>query len=101
VPPTCAYRAQAVQSVRGAWFFGHNLLSGLILPQALERGVPELAIGGPGSELDLGDEVRLNPLGQILPELPRGRCRVPGAGTPDMRQLSVPILPENEGADCA
>jgi hypothetical protein len=124
VPPTCAYRAQAVQSVRGAWFFGHHLLSGLILPQALERGVPELAIGGPGSELDLGDEVRLNPLGQIasdvagrpttgkgrfvnlkrvklLPELPRGRCRVPGAGTPDMRQLSVPILPENEGADCA
>ena len=41
------------QPVHGAWFLGHHLLSGLILPQTLERGVAELAIGGPGSELDL------------------------------------------------
>src|SRR3954463_4818244 len=51
------------QPVHGAWFLGHHLLSGLILPPVLERGVAELAIGGPGSELDLGDELRLNPLG--------------------------------------
>jgi hypothetical protein len=99
------------------------LLGGLILPQSLERGVPELAIRGPGSKLDLGNKLRLNPLGQIasdvagrpaagerrfvnlervklLPELPRGRCRVPGARAPDMGQLSVPILAENKGADC-
>src|SRR3954451_17503917 len=73
---------------------------------------------------NLRDELRLNPLGQIasdvagrpaagerrfvdlervklLPELPRGRCRVPGAGSPDMGQLSVPILAKNEGADRA
>src|SRR4051794_34095221 len=100
-PQRARTRLRWAQSVRGAWFFGHHLLSGLILPQALERGVPELAIGSPGSELDLGDELRLNPFGQIashvtgrsaagkrrfgnlervklLPELPRGRCRVPG-----------------------
>ena len=69
MPPPSRTGHSRAQPVRGTWFFGHHLLSGLILPQTLERGVAELAIGSPGSELDLGDELRLNPPGQIASDV--------------------------------
>ena len=40
----------------------HNLPGILVLAQALEGGLPDHAVMRPPAELDLGDELRLDPL---------------------------------------
>ena len=80
--------------------------------------------GGPSPELDLADELRLNPLRevagdvsgraaarerrrralervQLLPQLPRRAGREPGTGPADMGQLAVTVLREDQRADGA
>jgi hypothetical protein len=46
-----------------ARLLGPHLARVLFLPQALERGVPEMAVPRPGGELDHGNEDRLDPAG--------------------------------------
>ncbi len=41
---------------------GLDLLGRLVLPQALESGLADVAVGGEAGELDLGDQLRLQPV---------------------------------------
>ena len=46
----------------GAGCLGPHLGRGFVFAQTLEGGLPHIAVAGPARELDLGDELRLDPV---------------------------------------
>ena len=71
---------------------GLDLRRGLVLAQALERGLAHIAVAGPAGELDLGDQFGLRPVHVALP------CAARPAGERAVLRLERPAACGSSGA---